>query len=185
MSPPFYKYTHENYTHWNKIFTTFVSWRIVKCKKLGVSHIRPFCFRFINTDQEFGHGYIQYIKTWTHHDMGTFFCMDLLSNTYNCGCVCAGNARNVFPISAGKWSRHASRHVCVNWMLKNKPQWNFNRNSNIFIQKEHSFENVVWKMAAILSRPQCVYDSHFLYLQLHQRNRMKCAYLPPTMAAIN
>ena len=34
-------------------------------------------------------------------------------------------------------------------------QWNFNRNSNIFIQ-ENTLENVVCKMAAILSRPQCV-----------------------------
>ena len=31
----------------------------------------------------------------------------------------------------------------------------FNRNSYIFIQ-ENSFENVVWKMASILSRPQRV-----------------------------
>ena len=30
-----------------------------------------------------------------------------------------------------------------------------NQNSNIFTQ-ENAFENVVWKMAAILSRPQCV-----------------------------
>ena len=37
----------------------------------------------------------------------------------------------------------------------NKRQWNLNRNLKIFIQ-ENAFENVVWKMAAILSRPQCV-----------------------------
>ena len=36
-----------------------------------------------------------------------------------------------------------------------KVQWNFNRHSNIFIQ-ENAVENVVWKMAAMLSRPQCV-----------------------------
>ena len=36
-----------------------------------------------------------------------------------------------------------------------KFQWNFNRNSNIFIQ-ENAFENVVCEMASILSRPQCV-----------------------------
>ena len=30
-----------------------------------------------------------------------------------------------------------------------------NRNSIIFIQ-ENAFENVVWKMTSILSRPQCV-----------------------------
>ena len=37
----------------------------------------------------------------------------------------------------------------------NKFQWNFNRNSNIFIQ-ENVFESVVCEMAAMLSRPQCV-----------------------------
>ena len=35
------------------------------------------------------------------------------------------------------------------------PLLNLNRNSYIFIQ-ENAFENVVWKMAAILSRPGCV-----------------------------
>ena len=34
-------------------------------------------------------------------------------------------------------------------------QWNFNQNLDIFIQ-ENAFEYVVWKMAAILSRPPCV-----------------------------
>ena len=43
----------------------------------------------------------------------------------------------------------------INWTLRNKFQWNFNRNSNIVIQG-NAFENVVWKMAAILSRPQWV-----------------------------
>ena len=37
--------------------------------------------------------------------------MGLLPDTYNCGCACAGNAGNVFPATAGKRSRHASRHV--------------------------------------------------------------------------
>ena len=43
----------------------------------------------------------------------------------------------------------------VNWTLRNKLQWNFNRNSNIFIQ-ENALENVVCGMASILSLPQCV-----------------------------
>ena len=43
----------------------------------------------------------------------------------------------------------------VNLTLWNKLQWNFNRNSNIFIL-ENGFECVVCEMAAILSRPQCV-----------------------------
>ena len=43
----------------------------------------------------------------------------------------------------------------INCTLRNKRQWNLNQNWYIFIQ-ENGFENVVWKMAAILSRPQCV-----------------------------
>ena len=35
-----------------------------------------------------------------------------------------------------------------------KLKWNLKQNSHIFIQ-ENSFGNVVWKIAAILSRPQC------------------------------
>ena len=37
--------------------------------------------------------------------------MGLLPDTQNCGCACAGNAGNVFPVTAGKRSRHASRHA--------------------------------------------------------------------------
>ena len=43
----------------------------------------------------------------------------------------------------------------VNWTLRKKLQSNCIHNSNIFIQ-ETAFENVVWKMSAILSRPQYV-----------------------------
>ena len=43
----------------------------------------------------------------------------------------------------------------VNWTHGNKLQWKLNRNLYISIQ-ENAFVNVVWKMAAILSRPQCV-----------------------------
>ena len=41
----------------------------------------------------------------------SIFSMGLLPDTQNCGCACAGNAGNVFPVTAGKRSRHASRHV--------------------------------------------------------------------------
>ena len=37
----------------------------------------------------------------------------------------------------------------------NTLQWNLKRNSYIFIQ-ENAYENVVWQMAAILPRPQCI-----------------------------
>ena len=55
----------------------------------------------------------------------------------------------------------------VNWTLRNKLQWNFNWNSYTFIKK-NAFENVVWKMVAILSRPQCVNS-----LQSHHMNTME------------
>ena len=42
----------------------------------------------------------------------------------------------------------------VNWTLGNKFQWNLNENLYIFIL-EGAFENVM-KLAAILSRSQCV-----------------------------
>ena len=43
----------------------------------------------------------------------------------------------------------------ANRTLGNKLQWNRNRNLHIYIQ-ENALENVVWKMAAILSRPQWI-----------------------------
>ena len=42
----------------------------------------------------------------------------------------------------------------VNWTPRKKRQWNFYLNSYIFIQ-ENVFENIVWKIAVILSRLQC------------------------------
>ena len=55
----------------------------------------------------------------------------------------------------------------VNWTLRNKLRWNFNRNSKIFI-KENAFENVVCEMASILSRPQCV--NHFRHCNFSRWN---------------
>ena len=37
--------------------------------------------------------------------------MGLLPDRLNCGYACAGNAGNVFPVTTGERSRHASRHV--------------------------------------------------------------------------
>ena len=44
--------------------------------------------------------------------------------------------------------------MACRWTIGIKPQWNLNRNSCIFIH-ENVFENVIWKMVAILSRPRC------------------------------
>ena len=43
----------------------------------------------------------------------------------------------------------------VNLTLRNKLQWNFNNDSDIFKQ-ENAFESVISEMAAIFSWPQCV-----------------------------
>ena len=48
---------------------------------------------------------------WGHYCIWWYCGMGLLPDTQNCGCACAGNAGNVFPVTTGKRSRHASRHV--------------------------------------------------------------------------
>ena len=53
----------------------------------------------------------------------------------------------------------------VNYTFGNKFQWNFNQNLNSFIQ-ENAFDNVICKIAAILSQPQCVQKFHQI-LKLH------------------
>ena len=45
--------------------------------------------------------------------------------------------------------------IIVNWTLRNKLQWNFDWNSNIFI-KENALENRICEMAAILSKGRWV-----------------------------
>ena len=52
----------------------------------------------------------------------------------------------------------------VNWTLRNKLQWNFNRAIETFSLKKKAFENVVWKMSTILSRPQCVKIEMYSYI---------------------
>ena len=44
---------------------------------------------------------------------------------------------------------------CVNWAFRNKFQWNVIQNSHIYIL-ENTCGNVVYEMAAISCRPQCV-----------------------------
>ena len=62
----------------------------------------------------------------------------------------------------------------INWTQRNKVQWNFNRNTYIFIQ-ENAFENV-WQMAAILPRHQCV--KYFLgHTVLHYSLKVWLVYL--------
>ena len=66
--------------------------------------------------------------------------------------ICSDNG-----LSPGRGPSHYLNQCwnIVNWSFGNKLQWNLNRNRYIFIH-ENPFENGVWKMAAILSQPQCV-----------------------------
>ena len=41
------------------------------------------------------------------------------------------------------------------WTLRNKPQWNFNQNTKLFIHK-NAFEITIWELAAMLSRGRWV-----------------------------
>ena len=63
----------------------------------------------------------------------------------------------------------------VNWTLRNKLQWNFNRNSNIFNQ-ENTPQNAICEMASILSRPQCVKDD--ISFKRYARLTRKHGYSP-------
>ena len=71
--------------------------------------------------------------------------------------ICVGNLTIIGSdngLSPGRRQAIICTNI-INWTLGNKFQWNFSRNYNIFIQ-EKVFESVVCKMAAILTRPQCV-----------------------------
>ena len=75
--------------------------------------------------------------------MFVFFC------THSVTYICVSKLTIVCS-DAIIWTCHIA-----NWTPRNKLQRNLNRNSYIFI-RENTFENIVWKMAAILFRPQCV-----------------------------
>ena len=71
----------------------------------------------------------------------------------------------------------------VNWTLRIKLQWNCNRNWSIFIQ-EKAFENVIWNMSVILSRPQRVKMRYFTYLT-EVRKRIFASWLRVIITSCN
>ena len=87
--------------------------------------------------------------TWshliTHWGRVTHICVGNLTSIGSYNGLSPGRRQAIIWTNAG---------IFVNWTLGNKLRWNFNQNSNIFFQ-ENPFENVVWNIAAILSRPQC------------------------------
>ena len=87
------------------------------------------------------------IISLTHWGCVTHICIGKLNIIGSDNGLSHGRRQAIIRTNAG-WN-------IVNKTLRNKLQWNFNRNSNIFIQ-ENAFESVVCKKAAILSRPECV-----------------------------
>ena len=64
--------------------------------------------------------------------------------------------------------------IIVNWPLRNKLQWNVNRNSNSFI-KENTSENVVCEMLSISSWPRCVNQYTMICIE---KKCIICKYQP-------
>ena len=89
-------------------------------------------------------------KQLTHWGRVTHICVSNLTII-----MIIGSDNGLSPGRRQAIIRTNDGQLIVNWTLRNKLQWNFSRNSNIFIQ-ENVFESVVWKMAAILSWPQQV-----------------------------
>ena len=94
--------------------------------------------------------HIQNTTIWlTHWDRVTHICVGKL--------IIIVSDNGLLPARRQAVIWHNIRDI-VNWTLGNKLQWNFNRNSNIFIQ-ENAFESVICEMASILYQPQCAEPS--------------------------
>ena len=65
--------------------------------------------------------------------------------------------------------------LIVDWTLRNKLQWNFNKYSYFFVQ-ENAFENVICEKAAILSQPQCVKEQHLEMTRAHTGSHFYCDF---------
>ena len=81
----------------------------------------------------------------THWGRVTHICISRLTITGSDNGLSPGRRQAIIWTNAG---------ILLIGPIRNKLQWKFNRNSNIFIH-ENAFESVVCEMAAILSRPQC------------------------------
>ena len=95
------------------------------------------------------------LDLWDHMALLGHNEFKFLVTVWGWGCVSNLKEQGIYNTSSAPWHHLNQCSNIVNWTLRNKLQWNLNRNSNIFIH-ENTFENVVWKMAAILSLPQCV-----------------------------
>ena len=89
----------------------------------------------------------QYVASLTHWGRATHICVSKLN------IIGSDNGLSPDWRQAIIWTNAGI--LLIEPVGTNKLLWNLSRNSHIFIQ-ENVFENVVWKIAAILSRPQFV-----------------------------
>ena len=90
----------------------------------------------------------QYIY-WAHWGWMMHICIGHLT------IIGSDNGLTLDQCQAIIWTKFNQCWSIVNWTLRNKLQRNLNQNSYIFNEKDAS-ESVIYKMAAILSQPQCV-----------------------------
>ena len=83
--------------------------------------------------------------TLTHWGRATHICVGKLTIIGSDNGLSPGRSQAIIWTNAGI--------LLIGPLVRNKLQWNFNRNSNIFIQ-ENARENIICEMASILSRLQ-------------------------------
>ena len=99
------------------------------------------------------------IDGW-YHQMGRMTHLPLLTRWGRVMHICVVKLTNLGSYNGWLPDRHQASILTNAGMLLIGPlgkklEWNLNRSLCIFVQ-ENTFENIVWKMAAILSQPQYV-----------------------------
>ena len=110
---------------------------------------------------------IRWCSLLTHWGRVTPICVSKLTVIGSDNCLSPGRRQAIIWTNAG---------ILLIGSLGTNFNDFFNRNSYIFTQ-ENQFENVVWKMASILSRPQCVNSQTggcYVYEQYHWRWSRPC-----------
>ena len=81
--------------------------------------------------------------------------------------ICVGKLTIIGAVQATSHYLNQCWNI-VNWTIRNKLQWNSNRNLNIFIQ-ENALENGICEMVSIMSWPQCVKHGGIANIYYHKK----------------
>ena len=134
--------------------------QIMACRRLGdkpfsepmmaslMTHICVTRPQWVNGPQVAWRDCRQWVVLLTHWGWVTHICVGKLTT------IGSDNGLSPGHCQAITWTNVVIYYI-VNWKLRNKFQYDFNQNSNNFIE-ENTFGNVVCEMLSISSRPQCV-----------------------------